>query len=251
MALNPAADVGTCTLKATATIDGTLFETTPLLSLKVFDGVLACNNSVPAFDAMNLPASGPGSFTDSTAPSGQAGYVTGMRGAGNDKTDANCTNINYALYNNVPTADSGGSITDPAGNVVPPGYFSFTWDMNQALNPVVAILTTYRSEWGDAATGLPTRQTKVCTKAPLPCLVPADYQVVPACVGTLIERASVPAGASACLASEGWRVVPASDLQYCTETPPAAPPSPPPGWAPRCLQATSIAIFGTDPVFGR
>jgi hypothetical protein len=67
----------------------------------------------------------------------------------------------------------------------------------------------------------------------------------------LIERASVPAGAKACLASEAWRVVSAVDPQYCAETPPSAPPSAPTGWAPRCLQATSIVIFGTDPVFGR
>lgn len=243
-------DTGTCTLKAKSAIDGADFESAPL-TLKVFDGVLACNNVVPAFDALNLPATGPGSFTDPTAAAGVAGFVTGMRGAGNDKLDPNCTNINYSIYNNIQTPDSGSSLTDPAGNIVPPGYFSFTWDMSQALNPVVAILTTYRSEWGDAATGLPVRQTKVCTKAPLPCTVPSDYQVVPACVGTLIERASVPAGASACLAAESWRVVSAIDPQYCAETPPSAPPSPPVGWAPRCLQATSIVIFGTDPVFGR
>ncbi len=253
VALNPAADVGTCSLKATATIDGSPFETSPVLAMKVFDGVLACNNAVPALDALSLPmpAGTAGAFPD-TAPAPGAGYVVGMRGSGNDKTDVTCTNINYAIFNNVATPDSGSSLTDPAGNTVPPGYFSFTWDQSQALNPVVAILTTYRSEWGDAVTGLPTRQTKVCAKSPPDvCSTAADYQVVPACEASKIERASIPMGQSACLASEGWRVVPVGDAQYCAEAAPSPPASPPPGWAPRCVQMTSIVIFGKDPVFGR
>jgi hypothetical protein len=251
LTVNP--DVGTCNLKATATIDGQVFETFPQIALKVFDGVLTCNVEVPQpKDALSLPADvgTQGSFRDGT--SGNAGFIAGLRGAGNDKNNASCTDINYALYNNVSTPDGGGDLIDPAGNVVPPGYFSFTWDTSQASNPVVAILTTYRSEWGDAVTGLPTRQTKVCSKTlPDVCTSAADYQVVQACEGTAIERASVPDGQAACLASEGWRVVPVGDAQYCTGTAPSAPPSPPANWAPRCLQMTSIVILGKDPVFGR
>ena len=246
-------DVGTCSLKATATIDGQSFETFPQIALKVFDGVLTCNVEEPQpKDALSLPAAvgTQGSFRDGT--SGNTGFIAGLRGAGNDKNVASCTDINYALYNNVSTPDGGGDLIDPAGNVVPPGYFSFTWDTSQASNPVVAILTTYRSEWGDAVTGLPTRQTKVCSKTlPDVCTSAADYQVVQACEGTAIERASVPDGQAACLASEGWRVVPVGDAQYCTGTAPSAPPSPPANWAPRCLQMTSIVILGKDPVFGR
>jgi len=108
------------------------------------------------------------------------------------------------------------------------------------------MLTTYRSEWGDASTGLPTRQTKVCAKvAPNVCTSASDYVVVPACVGTKIERASVPAGSSACLASEGWRVVSSGDAQYCdANTAPTEPSGAPAGWVPRCVQVSSIVIFG-------
>ena len=84
------------------------------------------------------------------------------------------------------------------------------------------------------------------------CTSASDYVVVPACVGTKIERASVPAGSSACLASEGWRVVSSGDAQYCdANTAPTEPSGAPAGWVPRCVQVSSIVIFGTDPVFGR
>ncbi len=50
--------------------------------------------------------------------------------------------INYAVYNNIPTASGGSSMTDPLGNKVPPGFYSFTWDANQAPKPVVAVIAT-------------------------------------------------------------------------------------------------------------
>jgi len=46
--------------------------------------------------------------------------------------------------------------------------------------------------------------------------------------------------------------VPSSDAQYCDlNTAPDEPTGAPVGWVARCVQVTSIVIFGTDPVFGR
>lgn len=255
VSLNVDATTTTCTLKGTATIDGKTFDTAPI-SLVVFDGILGC--SPATFDAINLLTtvpSGAGSFNESvpvTTPLGDAAYVAGVRGYGDDKSGG-CTLINYAVYNNIPVANTT-SQTDPLGNIVPPGFYSITWDTSQAPNPVVAVASTFRSEWGDAATGLPTRQTKVCTVFPCPgdpTAFPAAWKPAPACLSSLVVHASVPAGESACLVAETWAVVPMGDPEYCTGTPPAAPPSPPPGWQPRCLQATTITIIGKDPVFGR
>ena len=245
----------TCTLKGTASIDGKTFDTAPL-SLIVFDGVLGC--SPTTYDAINLLTTvptGAGAFNESvpvTTPLGDIAYIAGVRGYGDDKSGG-CTLINYAVYNNIPVANTT-SQTDPLGNVVPPGFYSITWDTSQALNPVVAVASTFRSEWGDAATGLPTRQTKVCTVFPCPgdpTAFPAAWKLAPACLSSLVVHASVSGGEAACLVAETWAVVPVGDPEYCTGTPPAAPPSPPPGWQPRCLQATTISIVGKDPVFGR
>ena len=209
-------------------------------------------------DALNLLTtvpSGAGSFNESvpvTTPLGDAAYIAGVRGFGDDKSGG-CTLINYAVYNNIPVANTA-SQTDPLGNVVPPGFYSITWDTSQAPNPVVAVASTFRSEWGDAATGLPTRQTKVCTVFPCPgdpTAFPAAWKLAPACLSSLVVHASVPAGEAACLVAETWAVVAVGDPEYCIGTPPSPPPSPPPGWQPRCLQATTITIIGKDPVFGR
>ncbi len=255
VSLNVDATTTTCTLKGTATIDGKTFDTAPI-SLTVFDGILGCSpTTFDAFDLLTTVPSGAGSFNESvpvTTPLGDAAYVAGVRGYGDDKSGG-CTLINYAVYNNIPVANTA-SQTDPLGNIVPPGFYSITWDTSQAPNPVVAVASTFRSEWGDAVTGLPTRQTKVCTVFPCPgdpTAFPAAWKLAPACLGSLVVHASVPAGEAACLVAETWAVVPVGDAEYCTGTPPAAPPSPPPGWQPRCLQATTITIIGKDPVFGR
>jgi len=253
--LNADATATTCSIKAKTTIGSTDFYSSKL-TLTVFDGVLGCTPTT--FDALNLlmtvPA-GTGSFDASeggaTGP-GDIAYVAGMRGYGDDKSGG-CTLINYAVYNNIPVANTTTQ-TDPLGNKVPPGFFSITWDTNQAPNPVVGVVTTFRSEWGDAATGLPTRQTKVCTVFPCPgdpTSYPAAWKSAPSCLDSLVVHASVPAGESACLVAETWAVVPSGDPEYCTGTPPAAPPGAPPGWQPRCLQATTVSIVGKDPVFGR
>ncbi len=266
VSLNVDATTTTCTLKGTATIDGKTFDTAPI-SLVVFDGILGCSpTTFDAFSLLTQVPTGSGSFNESvpvTTPLGDAAYVAGVRGYGDDKSGG-CTLINYAVYNNIPAylpsppnppnTPNTSTQTDPLNNQVPPGFYSITWDTNQAPNPVVAVASTFRSEWGDAVTGLPTRQTKVCTVFPCPgdpTAFPAAWKLAPACLGSLVVHASVPAGESACLVAETWAVVAVGDPEYCTGTPPAAPPSPPPGWQPRCLQATTITIIGKDPVFGR
>jgi hypothetical protein len=126
---------------------------------------------------------------------------------------------------------------------VPAGFYSFSFDPS-APNPVVGILSTYAPEWANNGTGLPARQTKVCS---FPCpgspdAYPGAWTIVPACGGTAIAFASIPSGApGACLASEGWVPKPGS----CSLA-----DMPATGYQ-ICLQVTSIVIFGIDPVFGR
>jgi hypothetical protein len=253
--LNADATATTCSIKAKTTIGSTDLYSAKL-TLTVFDGVLGCTPTT--YDALNLLTTvptGAGAFDASEGGAsgpGDIAYVAGMRGYGDDKSGG-CTLINYAVYNNIPIANTSTQ-TDPLGNKVPPGYFSITWDTNQAPNPVVAVVTTFRSEWGDAATGLPTRKTLVCTAFPCPgdpTTYPTAWKPAPSCLDSLVVHASVPAGEAACLVAEKWEVVPVGDPEYCTTTPPAAPPGAPVGWQPRCLQATTISIVGKDPVFGR
>ena len=39
--------------------------------------------------------------------------------------------------------------------------------MNQVAKPIIAVIATYQAEWGDAATGLPTHKTLICTDVPV------------------------------------------------------------------------------------
>ncbi len=250
--LNADTTATTCSIKAKTTIGTTDFYSSKL-TLAVFDGTLACATAIP--DALDLPATGVGSFDASeggaTAP-GETGFVAGIRGRG-DK-DLCGVDINYAVYNNVPTPDTGSSMTDPLNNTVPPGFYSFTWDVNQVEKPIIAVIATYKPEWGDAATGLPTQKTLICTMGP-PCTT-APYTVTgaintaggwkaaPACLSTLVTHTSLPTGEIGCVASERWDVVPAGD---CEGSPPTGA-VPPEG---RCLKPTAIMIMGKDPVFGR
>ncbi|HEY8243756.1 MAG TPA: hypothetical protein VII68_09865, partial [Casimicrobiaceae bacterium] len=120
-----------------------------------------------------------------------------------------------------------------------------------SVSPVVAILSTYAPEWGDGTTGLPTRKTMVCADTPCTAAPPANvsdpsytgpWKVVPACLDKAITYTSIPADApGTCVVSEGWVVASPSS---CTLPAPS-------GTYQRCLQVTSIAIIGVDPVFGR
>jgi len=265
--LNADATATTCSIKAKTTIGSTDFFSSKL-SLTVFDGTLACRDGIP--DALSLPLPAtmpPTSFDESaggaTAP-GQTGFVAGVRGRG-DK-DPCGVDINYAVYNNVPTASTGTTMTDPLGNKVPPGFYSFTWDANQVEKPIIAIIATYKPEWGDAAAGLPTHKTLICTIVPIfvtgtgwvgctsaPYIGTGDtktintaggWKAAPACLSTLVTHTSLPTGEIGCVASERWDVVAASK---CEGSPPTGA-VPPEG---RCLKPTSIMIMGKDPVFGR
>ena len=260
---------GTATLTASAS--GFASAT---LTLPVYDGTLACVTTTN-FDALNLPATGTGSFDaseDGAAAVGDTGFVAGVRGTGDPGKDDCSKEINYALYNNIPTSYNS-NITDPAGNVVYPGFYSFSWDTNIAPNPVVAVVATFRPEWGDAATGLPKHKTLICGNAstPQPCTtapydgsgnVQAPWKPAVACLSTIVTHSSVPAGEIGCVASERWDVVPAlipdpldtNDPPALIANPDFCAGSPPSGAVPsggRCLKPTSIMIMGQDPVFGR
>jgi hypothetical protein len=206
------------------------------IDVLVFDGTLACGDA-DADALLDVPATPgtDGEFSAGTA--GSTGYIAGLRGVGDDKSGG-CTLLKYTLTNNIASVPS----QDPAGNQVPTGYYSFSFDPS-VPNPVVAILSTYAPEWANPTTGLPDRQTKVCE---FPCPgspedFPSAWTIVPACLGTAIAHASIPSSApGACLASEGWVAKPGS----CTSPAPS-------GTYQICLQVTSIVIMGTDPVFGR
>jgi hypothetical protein len=260
VSLSVSATTTTCTLKGTATIDGKTFDTAPL-SLTVFDGILGCSSTV--FNALDLPATGAGSFDASEggadAP-GETGFLAGVRGYDPDKgVCSDSAKANYAVFNNLPTAYSG-TMTDPLGNVVAGGFYSLTWDASQVdpvsgllLRPVVAVIATLRPEWGAALTGLPTKQTLICTVTPCTAApytvsgainTAGGWKPAVACLSTLVLHSSIPAGEPGCLASERWDVVPAAEC----------PGSPPDGAVPpegRCLKPTSIMLMGQDPVFGR
>lgn len=256
-----------CTLKGTATIDGKTFDT-DAISLTVFDGVLGCSSTV--FNALDLPATGAGSFDASeggaSAP-GETGFLAGVRGFDPAKGVCSATaKANYAVFNNLPIGNSG-TMTDPLNNVVAEGFYSLTWDESQVdpvsgllLRPVVAVIATLRPEWGDALTGLPTKQTLICTVTPCTAApytvsgainTAGGWKPAVACLSTLVLHASIPAGEPGCLASERWDVVAEGDAEYCTSTSPAKPDGAPETWKPRCLKPTSIMLMGQDPVFGR
>lgn len=236
----------TCTLTANTTSP----SLTGSKTLAVYDGQLDCTDG--GADALaDVPAvvDSDGEF-HGTIASGLTGYITGLRGLGDGKdengdSDGACTLLNYTLTNNI----TGASSPDPNGNVVPAGFYGFSFDPS-VPNPVVAIQSTYAPEWGAGDTGLPTRKTMVCTEVPCTTSPPVDindplytgpWKVVPACLDTLIAYGSIPPGApGACLASEGWVLKPGA----CTGTPPS-------GTYQRCLQVTTVTIIGTDPVFGR
>lgn len=227
--------IGPATLTASAT-----GYSDASIALKVFDDALnQCEDA--DFDALSLldPSFVPQFQSgDGGSAVGQTGYLAGSRGLGDSKSNSSaCTSVAGALVNNIPTTNTIAR-TDPQGNTVPVGFFSFTFDAsNPNVTPVVGLVSTYRPEWGDATTGLPTLQTKICTNTGC-----STSEVLAACVSSLVQHASLPTGKAACLAAETWNVVPVSQ---CAGSPPSG------SNPPRCLQATSVIIAGKDPVFGR
>ncbi|CAG0958314.1 hypothetical protein BURK1_00575 [Burkholderiales bacterium] len=235
----------------TATAAG--FTSATPASLTVFDGILDCaTDTDPPFDARDLPAPDgtDGSFDASAGgatDSEDTAFIVGIRGLGDTKGNTDCTLLNYSIVNNIPDTNTT-SLTDPLGNIVPPGFYSFSFD-SAVPNPVVAILSTYRPEWGDPVTGLPTRKTlicaaSVCTTAPTYDVdgnVELPWKVASSCLSTLVTHASIPAGESGCVARETWWPV---ALASCPSPAPTGPNV-------RCLQLTATVIVGHDPVFGR
>ena len=265
--------------KFATTGTGTLTASAPgyasaVIELKIFDGTLACKTSTN-FNALDLPSTGTGSFDASEGGAtvvGETGFVAGVRGSGDPAKDDCSKEINYALYNNIPAPDADPYLEDPAGNYIYPGFYSFSWDTSIAPNPVVAVIATFRPEWGDPTTGLPTHKTLICGNAstPQPCTtapydgsgnVQAPWKPAVACLSTIVTHSSVPAGELGCVASEKWDVVPklipdpsdAANLianpDFCSGTAPKKPDNSPGVGV--CLLPTSIMIMGQDPVFGR
>ncbi len=238
---------------ATLTASATGYASAELI-LKVFDGTLECASS--AFNAIKLLDPTDSTFDETnsfdqfaTAVEGLSGYLFGARGPTDSKTDSNCTPINYSVTNRITQASS----TDPLGNTVPAGFYSFTFDSgdpDHPKSPVVGIVATFRPEWGDPDTGLPVHKTLICN-VELPTLCQTDpydvdgnvqppWKPAVACLSTLVQRSSIPAGEIGCVAFEQWEVVAPSG--NCTGTPQGLGV---------CLKPTAIMIMGKDPVFGR
>jgi hypothetical protein len=256
--------LGEATLTANAGSYGTATS-----AITVFDGVLGC--ATGTIDALALPTSGAGTFDAS--PSGEAlgetGFVFGVRA--NDPVKGVCSDLsklNYSVVNNILADDGDPPLSDPLGNNVYPGSYSLTWDANQAdssgnkLLPIIAVVATYRSEWGDADTGLPTRKTLICTATPCtaaPYITDPDtnelvintdggWKPAVACLSSQVLHASIPkinptTFEPGCLVSERWDLVNVGDVDYCTGTGP--------GSTPRCLKPTAIMLMGQDPTWNR
>lgn len=245
--------LGATTLSATATGFGTATA-----GLTVFDGILGCVSG--SVDALNLPTSGEGTFDESQGGDalGETGFIFGVRAFDPDKgVCPTTTKLNYTVVNNIPADDGDPTLSDPLTNNVYPGFYSLTWDANQTdgsgnlLKPIIAVVATYRSEWGDATTGLPTHKTLICTASPCTA-APYDsgsvntaggWKPAVACLSSLVLHSSVPTGEPGCLVSERWDLVNVGDADYCTGTGPGA--------TPRCLKPTSIMLMGQDPIWGR
>jgi hypothetical protein len=248
--------LGAATLTANGGSYGTATST-----ITVFDGVLGC--ATGTVDSLALPTSGEGTFDASQGGNalGETGFIFGVRAFDPDKgVCPTATKLNYSTVNNIPAGDSDPVLTDPLSNNVYPGFYSLTWDASQTdgsgnlLRPIVAVVATYRSEWGDGTTGLPTHKTLICTASPCNSAPYTDvartiintaggWKPAVACLSSLVLHSSVPSGEPGCLVSERWDIVNSDDPDYCTGTGP--------GSTPRCLKPTSIMLMGQDPIWGR
>ncbi len=243
----------TCTLAGTVTYQGVNISASK--SIPVYNGVLPCDTS--GFDALKLFTDGPASdgfFNESTGGAtkvGDAGLLFGVRGLGNAKpegTDLCPALLNYTVTNNI---NGSGETPDIGGNYVPKGFYSFVFDASSVPAPVVAILSSYKPEWSDPDTGLPTRKTLICSPSTGSCPTGgptfdtngdpiAPWYVMPSCKNTIVERDSIPGTIGGCVAKEEWWPV-MSGCPTTTDT----------GTNLRCLQISTIVILGKDPVFGR
>lgn len=191
------AQLGTVTLTASAA------GFTPVSrTFTVYDGNLECRPLVPfEFDASV------GGATDVN----QTGYAKGERGQYN-KDGSICVPVNYTFTNNV--VGSATPLVDANGNQVPPNGVSFVWDTAAQAGASFKYTVTWRPEWVDAVTGLPSRQTRICTGAsPTPCTTTA---VAKACLASSLPA---PYGALSAAITSGDTTIAVTT----TATPPAVP----------------------------
>jgi hypothetical protein len=185
------------------------YDTITLNSLKVYNGVLGCNtNPAPDFPPNPLAA---GYFTGS--PSGvtavtQPGFAAGYRVQ--NKNDETCYLVNYTFTNNIL---GGGNATDSFGNTLPPNAASHVWD--EAFQPHAAYVyvLTFKPEYVDAISGLPSNKTKFCDAGAgnTDCTIAGNQKVLKACIGTALSYLSIPGDDPACSIEETWIGVPTSE----------------------------------------
>jgi len=254
-------DVGsTCEFKATGEFGGVTYGsefTLTVPDVKVYTGVLACDD---AFDALAIPAYNPLDPTTFNASPATAdgtedtAFLVGARSKGDPDKDDCSKNINFTVVNNINLPPGSDDTTDPLNNKVPAGGWSFTWDFTAVPNPVVGVITTYRSEWANSE-GVSDKRVWICTATPCPgnrATYPLAWKKLEYCLSTLVTHSSIPVGEAACQARLVETVISALETSvYCTGTPPDPPANPPAGWLPRCIQPTVYSIIGKDPVFER
>jgi len=192
-------------------------------------GDLGCSTS---------PTSPPPGTTFSGSPPGvidpsQTAFAEGFRGQ--NKDGSSCVLVNYDFTNNI---EGSANTLDTLGNVVPPNGVSFVWDRVSQPDLTAVYSVTFISEFVDAS-GVPSRQTKICADAAC-----SAQTLLKACVGTSLTAASLPPGEKVCQLSATSVTVPPGDSYYCTGTPPSSP-------TPACIQhrITILDIF--DPVIIR
>jgi len=124
---------GTYTLTASAPALG--LTSAPSQSFAVYDGTLACKPGLP-FTFSSLP---PG-VTDINQP----GYAAGERGEFN-KDGSKCIVVGYTFTNNILSANS----------------VQLEWNTVSQPGAAFKYTVTWKPEYVDSTTGLPTRKTKV------------------------------------------------------------------------------------------
>ncbi len=167
----------------TLTASATGYAPATTQSFKVFEnGQLACATTPP------LNPGDPGYFSASAGGAAsvfETGYVVGYRGP--NVKGANCTDadkVNWTFVNNLLGMTT---LTDPNGNTVPVNGVSMVWDRISQPKAAFSYTVTWRPEYVDAVTGLPSRKTKLCMSAD--CSVTRDAKF---CLGVALDPASLP-----------------------------------------------------------
>jgi hypothetical protein len=221
----------TCTFTASA--DKGYGSSPPLTGFKVYNGAVDCGPLDPA-----VPVPTAAKFDASTACGAtsviEPGYAAGFRGPNKSGT---CQLVNASLTNNIC---SSASQTDANGKVVPPNAVSLVWDTGFQPQAAFTYTLTWTAEYVDASTGLPRAQaTKYCNG---PGLTPCSNKVsLKACTSRNVAFDSIPTGEPACIAEEGWVVVPQTQCATL----------PIPSGTPACIVMSTTVIDALDPVMIR